>query len=280
MPTPEAVPHPALPAELLTDWQRLCEVLGSLGSAAVAFSGGVDSAVVAAAAYHALGNRMLAVTILSPVEARSDGEAARQTAAAVGFPHRLVPFNDLEDPLFTANPIDRCYHCKRRRMSALLELAQAEGFQYVLDGSNADDLADYRPGKRALAELGVRSPLLEVGLNKEKVRALARGMSLPCAERPSAPCLATRIPYGMPVTVEALQRIGLAESYLQASGFSQVRVRDYGSLARLEVEARLLPALFELRGEVSARLKDLGYHHVALDLDGFRSGSMNASIKE
>jgi pyridinium-3,5-biscarboxylic acid mononucleotide sulfurtransferase len=268
----------ALPEDLLPDWSRFYSILASMESAVVAFSGGVDSAVVAAVAYHALGDRMLAVTILSPIEARSDGIAALETAAAAGFPHRMIPMNDLEDPVFVANPVDRCYHCKLRRLQSLVDLAEAEGYQYVLDGSNADDLSDYRPGKKALLELGIRSPLIEAGLSKQKVRRLAKGLGLPCAERPSAPCLATRIPYEMPITAEALRRVALAEAFLQSLGFWDVRVRDYGSLARVEVAPSLLQALFDVRSLVSSQLKELGYHHVALDLEGYRSGSMNASI--
>jgi pyridinium-3,5-biscarboxylic acid mononucleotide sulfurtransferase len=256
-------------------WERLLELVRSYGSAAVAFSGGVDSALVCAAAYQTLGERMLAVTIHSPVEARRDVVAAESAASALGFPHRLIELDDLADPSFVANSPERCYHCKHRRMRALLALAGELGLAHILDGTHHDDSGDYRPGQRALAELGVRSPLAEAGLEKREIRLLAKQAGIPAWDRPASPCLATRIPYGTPVTLEALDRIAQAEEYLASLGCEPVRVRDYGPLARIEVAPELIVRLAEQGAQVSAHLKTLGYHHIALDLAGYRTGSMN-----
>lgn len=269
----------SLPAEfdpeLLQKWQALVDHIAGLGRVAVAFSGGVDSGLLATAAYAALGEQMLAVTIHSPVDPPGEVEAARTLAEQVGFAHRVVEHDDLEHPQFVANPPERCYHCKLVRLGKLQHMAAAEGYRYILEGSNASDAGDYRPGKRAVEELGVLSPLAEVGLVKAEIRSLAHALGLAVAERPSAPCLATRFPYGTPISTEGIRQVAEAEAYLTGLGFQPVRVRHYGALARIEVAPQEISRLTALSKEVSDKLKGIGFTHVAVDLTGYRSGSMN-----
>jgi len=252
-------------------------VLAGLGGAVVAFSGGVDSSVVAALAVEMLGERALACTIVSGLLPDDEIREAEAIAAALGIRHRLVPLDVLALPAFVENPPDRCYHCKARVLATLREVADAEGLEAVLHGENADDGAVYRPGARAAEEAGAIAPLARAGITKAEVRALARDLGLPNADRPSAPCLATRIPYGEPVTVERMRRIGAAEAVLRGAGFGVVRVRDHGPIARIEVPLADLPRLLApgFREQVSAEVRAAGYAHVTIDLDGYRSGSFD-----
>lgn len=263
---------------LQNKYQSLKTYLASLGSAVVAFSGGVDSGLVAVVAHQALGERMLAVTLQSPVETPDGVQAAIQVARQFGFPHRVMPYDDLEKHTFVENTPERCYFCKRERLGLLVELAKQAGFSAVLEGSNVDDLQDYRPGKRAVNELGVLSPLIEAGLTKDEVRALSRELGLPVWNRPSAPCLATRFPYGMRITREGLERVARGEEFLKNLGFTLVRVRDYGTMARLEVSPEQVTELVARREQVHAFFRSLGYAHVAVDLLGYRSGSLNEGV--
>lgn len=251
-----------------------------MGSAAVAYSGGVDSALLATAAYLALGERMAAFTIRSEVEQPGDSAAAAELAAQVGFRHQIIAFDDLAQLDFSTNSPDRCYYCKLERFKALNNLANAQGLEILLEGSNVDDELQRRPGKRAVQELGVRSPLAEAGLTKTDIRMLARVLELPVWEKPSSPCLATRFPYGSHITVEGLQRVAAAETFLQERGYKQVRVRDYGSLARIEVQPDMIPGLVAERQEVVLSLRSLGYQHISLDLLGYRSGSLDEGLEE
>jgi uncharacterized protein len=251
--------------------------LAGLGGAVVAFSGGVDSSVVAALAVEMLGERTLACTIVSGLLPGEEIREAEAIAAALGIRHRLVPLDVLALPAFVENPPDRCYHCKARVLATLREVADVEGLEAVLHGENADDGAVYRPGARAAEEAGAIAPLARAGITKAEVRALARELGLPNADRPSAPCLATRIPYGEPVTVVRMRRIGAAEAVLRGAGFAVVRVRDHGVIARIEVPLADLPRLLApgLRERVSAEIRAAGYTHVTIDLDGYRSGSFD-----
>jgi uncharacterized protein len=265
---------------LLEKWNRLLDILSGMRSAAVAYSGGVDSALLATAAYLALGERMAAFTIRSVVEPPGDTQAAAELPAQLLLEYRIVDFDDLSQPAFQANPPERCYYCKLERLKALGRLATDAGLEHLLEGSNLDDEQQRRPGCRALKELGVRSPLAEARLGKTDIRNLARALGLPVWERPSSPCLATRFPYGTRITLDNLQRVAAAEAILLERGYRQVRVRDYGSMARIEVAPEMLERLAADRLEVTQRLLDLGYKHVALDLMGYRSGSLDEVLDE
>ncbi len=259
-------------------YQQLKEQISALGSLLVAFSGGVDSGLLAAVAYEALGEKMLAVTVQSPVETSDAVEAAISLAKQVGFRHQILPYDDLANHQFTSNPPDRCYHCKLLRLGELVKMAGEQGFAAVAEGSNADDSGDYRPGKRAVEELQVVSPLADAGFTKAEVRALAKELGLVLWNKPSAPCLATRFPYGSEVTREGIAQIADGEAYLRGLGFEPVRVRHYGSLARLEVAPDAIARLVDQRDNVSLYFKQIGFSHVAVDLLGYRSGSLNEGL--
>lgn len=252
--------------------------LASSESMVVAFSGGVDSGLLAAVAFQALGEHMLAVTVRSDVETSEGVQAAEALARQVGFAHCVLDYDDLANHQFTSNPPDRCYHCKLARLGELVKLAQKEGYACVAEGSNADDGGDYRPGKRAVSELNVLSPLADEGFTKNDVRSLAKELGLELWNKPSAPCLATRFPYGTQVTREGIQQIASGEAYLRSLGYEPVRVRHYGSLARLEVAPEAIQRLVGERDEISVFFKQIGFTHVAVDLLGYRSGSLNEGL--
>lgn len=258
--------------------QKLAQCISEMESVVVAFSGGVDSGLLCGVAYAVLGSRMLAVTVHSPVETPGDDQAAQTLALQVGFPHRVFDFNDLENPAFVANPPDRCYHCKLARFRALQQVQAEFGARFIVEGSNLDDRSDYRPGARAVAELGIRSPLAEAELSKQDIRALARGMGLSVWDRPSAPCLATRFPYGTVITAEGLRQVRESEAFLKQKGFHPVRVRHYGETARIEVAPAAFETLLAQRADIILALKHQGFHYIVLDLAGFRSGSMNEGL--
>ena len=262
--------------EQLKDWLR------DAGGLVVGFSGGVDSTLVLRAAKEVLGEKALAVTVSSPIHPQFELEEARGLAQLIGAPHRVVELDPLADEKIRHNPEDRCYHCKRAVFAALQEIARQEGLPVVVDGSNVDDEGDYRPGMKALAELGVRSPLREVGLGKEEIRELSREIGLPTWEKPALACLATRIPYGEELTHTRLRRVEAAEDFLRAEGLRQVRVRDHREVARIETTADEFEVLMaeDMRARVVAELQRLGYVYVTLDLGGYRTGSMNVGLKE
>jgi uncharacterized protein len=226
-------------------------------------------------ALEALPDRVLAVTAVSATLPERELMDARQIAQALGAPHVLLETEELEDAEFVANAPDRCYHCKLSRFQDLSDYAQRLGYRTVVDGTNAEDVGDHRPGRRAARELGVRSPLEEVGLTKAEIRELARERGLPNWDAPSDACLASRVPYGTPITADRLSRIGQAEEALRELGFGQLRVRDHGEIARVELEANELGLALVHRQRIVDGLWSLGYRYVTLDLQGFRSGSMN-----
>jgi uncharacterized protein len=270
-----------LPTELAQKRDRLLELLRGYGSCAVAFSGGLDSSVLAKAAQLALGDRALAVTGASESMAAGELEEAAELARQIGIRHETIPTGELALPAYQANQPDRCYHCKTELFAQVEKVAGRFGAAVVADGSNRDDQGDYRPGLQALRERKVRSPLAECGFNKAELRRLANAWLLPVHDKPATPCLSSRIAYGQRVTPERLQMIDRAERFLRERGLRPLRVRYHeGDLARIEVPPDQLPRLAEpaFRRELVEYLRSLGFKYVALDLEGFRSGSMNAVL--
>lgn len=259
--------------------RRLRAILEETGGAIVAYSGGADSAFLADLSHEALGDRALAVTAVSPSLAPDERDAAARLAAERGWNHLEIRTDEIDDERYRANDGRRCYFCKDTLFRALEPLARERG-AVVLAGTNVDDLGDFRPGQAAAHRHGVRSPLVEAGLTKSEIRALSRERGLPTAGKPASACLASRIAYGVEVTPERLDRVARAEAFLRSLGFEQVRVRDHGDLARLEVEPAEVERLAtpQIRERLVALLRDLGFAYVTLDLEGFRSGSMNALL--
>jgi len=259
---------------------RLRSILNTFDSVIVAYSGGADSAFLADVAHEQLQGRSLAVTAVSPSLAPDEREAAARLAAERGWRHREIETFELERREYVANAPDRCYHCKTELFESLAALVAAKPGTVVLVGTNLDDDGDHRPGQTAARERGVRAPLREAGLTKDAVRALSRARGLRTWNKPASACLASRIAYGVEVTPERLDRVGRAEAFLRSLGFDQLRVRDHGDLARIEVpvgEVELLSSE-DVRTAVAAFLRDLGFTYVTADLEGFRSGSMNAVL--
>lgn len=260
---------------------RLLSVIERFESAVVAYSGGVDSTVVAAAAHRVLGDgRMQAVIGVSPSVARSEVEAAFRVARVAGFPIRTVATNELSDTRYVANEPSRCYFCKSELYSVLDRVRQACSFEVVLDGFNRDDVGDFRPGAKAGQEHRVVSPLKEAGLGKEAVRAVARKWRLPNAEKPASPCLASRIPYHTRVTVTDLKQVEEAEAALHRLGLTEVRVRHHDSVARIEVPANKIAMVVENREAIVDAVKKAGYQFATVDLAGLKSGGFNTFLNE
>jgi pyridinium-3,5-biscarboxylic acid mononucleotide sulfurtransferase len=254
--------------------ETLHESLVRLGSAVVAYSGGVDSSYLASAAHEILGNKSLAVTAVSPSLARRELHAARSLALKLGWNHEIVGTHELSRDDYARNDHDRCYWCKTELFEVLGPIAR-ERAATVLVGTNVDDLGDHRPGSVAADEHGVRAPLVEAGLTKAEVRELAAAAGLPTADKPASPCLSSRIAYGVPVTPERLRRIDRAEDILMALGFGTLRVRDHGDLARIEVSPAEVDRVTALKDVLVPELRGLGWQYVTVDLEGFRSGSLN-----
>ncbi len=259
---------------------RLRAVLGRLERVVVAFSGGADSAFLAYMASDTLGPaRVLCATAVSPSLAPEELDDCRALAAEWGLRWREIPTGELDDPAYRSNDADRCYHCKTSLLDAMTPLAETEGSTVVL-GVNVDDLGDHRPGQRAAAERGARFPLVESGYSKADVRRASRALGLRTWDKPAAACLASRVPYGTPVTLGTLTTVASAESGVRALGFRQVRVRHYGEMARLELEADEMARAISLRTEIVAAVRRAGYTYVTLDLEGFRSGNLNAALDQ
>lgn len=261
-------------------YQALLADLRSLGSLAVAFSGGVDSTLLLHAAREALGDRVMAISAVSASFPERELEEAKELCAAWGIRHMTCQVQEMEIPGFAQNPPNRCYLCKKAIFQEIWRLAREEGFQALAEGSNLDDEGDYRPGMQAIRELGVYSPLRRAGLTKEEIRILSQKAGLPTWKKPSLACLATRFVYGEPITEEKLKRVELAEQYLWDLGFDQVRVRIHGNLARIELLSKEMDRLLDqaLREEVDTYFKKIGFTYVALDLKGYRTGSMNETL--
>ena len=246
-------------------------------SALTAYSGGVDSAVVAALAHHALGERALACIGVSASYPQREQRDAVALAESLGMRYRLVETSEQHDPSYRANPTDRCYYCKTHLYDALATIASAEGWGVILDGSHADDVGDDRPGRIAAGQHAVRSPLAELGIGKAGVRALAAELGLPVWDKPAMACLASRVPHGVAITAQLLKQIEAAEDVLVALGFRQFRVRHHGEVARIELPGDDLPRALEDRTKIVDGVRAAGYRFVTLDLAGFRSGSLNGA---
>ena len=269
------------PGDLDTKRSALERILREMDSVVVAYSGGVDSAYLAVAAHRSLGARSLAVTADSESLSSEQRELAREVARRYGFPHRLILTRELDNPLYARNDQDRCYHCKSELFRHLAPLALAEGFAHLVYGLIVDDLSDFRPGHRAAAEAGVRAPLAEAGLTKEDVRALSRELGLPTADLPASPCLSSRLPYGTPVTLEALRRVERAEAAVRALGFRELRVRHLGEAARVEIAREEMGRLADaaLRAAVEQAVRSAGYAQATVDPEGYRRGRMNEALR-
>ena len=262
-------------------YEHLLSIIRGTGSGAVAFSGGVDSSFLCQAAAAALGNKAIAVTIVSPMLPKSELDCARVVAEQVGIEHVLVEENEIDDEV-AANPAKRCYFCKKLEFGAIIKAAKERGITAVFDGSNTDDEGDYRPGLEALRELGVVSPLRQAGLCKQEIRDLSRRFGLPTWDKPAFACLASRIPYGETITREKLSRIERAEDVLRSYGFRQFRVRSHGDIARIEAAPEERRIFFDntVLDSISRAVKACGFLYVCLELEGYRMGSMNSTLQD
>jgi uncharacterized protein len=273
--------HPfVMSPEIRTKYEKLKQILGEMGKVLVAFSGGVDSSLLLRTAWDVLDGGLLAVIASSATYPEEEQKEAVKLAEFWGVRYRIIHTDELDNPEFVKNPPTRCYFCKNELFSRLKEMAEAEGIPYVCDGANKEDLGDFRPGSEAAKELGIRSPLQEVGLVKAEIREISKWLGLPTWNKPSLACLSSRFPYGTEIDLDSLKQIGQAETYLRSQGFKQVRVRHHGQIARIEVESEEIERLLDpnFRQTVATRLKSYGYSYVTVDLEGYRTGSMNETL--
>ncbi len=261
-------------------WDRLKDLLREMQLAVLAYSGGVDSSLLLRAAAEVMGPRIIAVTAVSETYPPGELASAKAFARSLGVTHKVLHTEELSKEEFAQNPPDRCYHCKRELFGKLSELAEKEGISCIIDGSNADDAKDYRPGSRAAQEFSVRSPLREAGLTKSEIRELARSLGLSVWDKPSLACLSSRIPYGTRITKDILEMVQKAEDCLRSLGFRQVRVRHHVDTARIEIAPEDFGSLLSSGAakKIAEELKVIGYTYVCLDLEGYRTGSMNAAL--
>ncbi|MEH2377119.1 ATP-dependent sacrificial sulfur transferase LarE [Nostoc sp.] len=268
---------------MLTEkFEQLIGLFREMEQALIAYSGGVDSTLVAKIAFDVLGDRALAVTAVSPSLLPEELEDAKIQAATIGIPHKIVQTHEMENPNYTSNPVNRCYFCKSELHDTLKPLALELGYPYVVDGVNADDLHDYRPGIQAAKERGARSPLAEIGVTKLEVRQLSQQLGLAWWDKPAQPCLSSRFPYGEEITVAKLQRVGRGEIYLRKLGWENLRVRSQGDTARIELPSEQIKEFVlttDLQILISA-FQDLGFIYVTLDLEGYRSGKLNQVLNQ
>ena len=261
--------------------EQLQDLFKGMERALIAYSGGVDSTLVSKIAYNVLGDRALAITAVSPSLLPEELVDAQTQAAQIGINHELVETHEMDNPDYTANPVNRCYFCKSELHDTLKPLALKRGYPYVVDGVNADDLQDYRPGIQAAKERGARSPLAEVGVSKAEVREISRSLGLAWWDKPAQPCLSSRFPYGESITVTKLQRVGRAEIYLRQLGYQNLRVRSVDDTAKIELPAEDIPAFIQNVDlpQVVKTFQDLGFVYVTLDLEGYRSGKLNQVLQ-
>lgn len=261
--------------------EQIKTILQDMEQAIIAYSGGVDSTLIAKIAYDVLGDRTLAVTAVSPSLLPEELIEAQAQAAEIGIKHELVETNEMDNPNYTSNPINRCYFCKSELHDTLKPLAIQRGYPYIVDGVNADDLTDYRPGIQAAKERGARSPLAEVGVTKAEVRAISQSLGLPWWDKPAQPCLSSRFPYGEAITIDKLQRVGRAEIYLRQLGYQNIRVRSQADTAKIELQAQDIPRFVQQvdLSQVVKTFQDLGFIYVTLDLEGYRSGKLNQVLQ-
>ena len=260
---------------LIKKLESLKNILKSLESVIIAYSGGVDSTFLSKVAFDVLGEKAFAVTAKSETYPLSEFQEAIKYAQEIGIKHEVIVSEELDIPEFSHNPVNRCYYCKKELFLKLKEFALERGFKRVVDGSNLDDVDDYRPGMQALAELDIRSPLKEAGLTKADIRELSKGLGLPTWDKPSFACLSSRFPYGNEITREKLKAVGEGEIFLRSLGFRQLRVRHHDKIARIEVNEEDIKLLLNNRKEIVKKFKELGYTYITLDLQGYRTGSMN-----